>query len=385
VLEKASENADHADVFAVPLDPWSQRAVAAHDEIDLHPSDRDAPPEEETWLSALQLDAYVPIHAQDTWIGLLGIRAKTAALATAHDAESDRLLLCMLADRTAAPLENTRLVDDLRQAKAELERSREALLQAYSTLEQQCAYLTSELNELEAKDRLKSGFIGTLDDRLRTPFANLSFAVQLLERHGVAQWSPDQKEQLVQIKESIGVAKQMADNVVTLATLLNSYAALSLQKVDMAELAEDAIGPLCALAQHKEIDLCTELAGSIPPILGDRERLMDAVYHLVHNALAFTAPGGQVTVRCWREGDLLRFNVHDTGIGVPADELPGLWLNFQQAAALPQQNAQGLGLGLALAYLVVEAHGGKVHAASEQGAGSDFGFCLPLEGSASAR
>jgi signal transduction histidine kinase len=262
---------------------------------------------------------------------------------------------------------------------AQVERSREALLQAYRTLEQRYADLQSEQEALAARDRLTSGFIGTLTERLHAPFANLSFAVQLLERHGLAGWSQDQRDQLAQVIESVALAKQMADSVVTFATLLNSDAELSLQELDFCRLVEDSIQPLRSLAQQKEIDLHTDAAGPIPPVRGDRSWLTEAVYHLVQNALTFTQPGGQVIVRCSSNGDSLRFNVRDTGCGVPAGELPGLWLRFRQTTDPPLQGAPGLGLGLALTCLVVEAHGGEVHATSERGAGSDFGFSLPLE------
>jgi signal transduction histidine kinase len=352
------------------------RRAVTQNEIELLPELQDAPPAERAWLSSLALDVYLPLHSQERWIGLLGVGAMSAGTGYA---DSGLALLASLADRTAPVLENARLVEELRQALVRAERSCEALQQAHRTLEQRNADLQSGREALEARDRLQSGFIGTLTDRLRAPFTNLSFAVQLLERHGLERWSQDQRDQLAQVIESIALAKQMADSVVTFASLLNSDAELSLQELDFGALVEDAIQPLRSLARHKEIDLCTELTGPIPAVRGDREWLTDAVYHLVQNALTATPPGGQVIVHCLSNDGSLRFNVHDTGRGVPAGELPGLWLRFRQTNDPPLHGAPGLGLGLALAYLVVEAHGGDVHAASERGYGSDFGFSLPLE------
>ncbi|MCI0580839.1 MAG: ATP-binding protein, partial [Chloroflexi bacterium] len=96
--------------------------------------------------------------------------------------------------------------------------------------------------------------------------------------------------------------------------------------------------------------------------------------------IKFTPAGGEIWVKSWLDGDSLHFEVEDTGVGVPADKLDGLWEAFTQMADPLRRGKEGLGLGLALVKFVVGAHGGEVCARSEAGQGSTFGFHVPLNG-----
>ena len=225
-------------------------------------------------------------------------------------------------------------------------------------------------------DALKSGFIGVITHELRTPFANLNFSLQLMERYGLDGWHQDQREQLYQLKEGIGRAKQMVDNLVTFATLLSKQGELEIEEIDLAQLVETSIQPLRPLAESKSLTFRTTIPAALPLVDGDRERLGDAVYHLAQNAVKFS-DAGTVDVRCRVEPGTICFEVEDTGIGVPADRLPALWNSFTQMADPLRRGVEGLGLGLALVRLVVRAHGGKVYAESTEGVGSTFGFCIP--------
>ena len=126
------------------------------------------------------------------------------------------------------------------------------------------------------------------------------------------------------------------------------------------------------------IALHTDLPAILPSIPGDPERLTDAVHHLVQNAVKYTPDGGQVWVRCRATPEAIRFEVEDTGIGVPADKLSTLWEEFAQMSDAVLRGVEGLGLGLPLVQYVAHAHNGQVFAQSEVGTGSTFGFQIPL-------
>jgi signal transduction histidine kinase len=343
--------------------------------IDLLPRFHETPAEERAWLADLGLDVYVPIYAQQEWSGLLALGAKVSG---DRYFDEDLNLLSTLADQTAVALENARLVKELQRANVDLRRSYVALDEAHNELEQAYGDLEQANERLKEMDNLKTGFIGVITHELRTPFANLHFSLQLMERYGVDGWQQDQREQLVQLKEGIGKAKQMVDNLVTFATLLSKQGELKIEELDFAQLVEASIQPLRPLAERRDLDLQTTLPPLLPLVNGDRERLGDAVYHLTQNAIKFTDPGGKVEVRCRVEAETICFEVEDTGIGVPADRLPVLWDSFTQMADPLKRGVEGLGLGLALVRFVVRAHGGDVYAKSQEGIGSTFGFCLPL-------
>ena len=337
-----------------------QQPLTQYD-IDLLPRFQVISSGERAWLSGLGMDVYVPIHAKGEWIGLLALGPK---LSGDRYFDHDLVLLRTLADQTAVALENARLV--------------ETLISTNNDLGQAYAALAQANRQLQELDKLKSAFIGVITHELRTPFANIMFSLELLERHGRQHLPPELDEQVAQLAAGVRTAKTMVDNLVTFATFLSKQGELRPVQLDFLEVIQDSLLPLETLAQSKGVQIHTELAHELPPLNGDRERLSDAIYHLVHNALKFTGGGGSVWVRCQPVNHSIHFEVQDTGVGVPADKLPGLWEGFTQMADPLCRGVEGLGVGLALVKYVVNAHGGEVSAESQEGVGSTFGFQIPL-------
>jgi signal transduction histidine kinase len=178
----------------------------------------------------------------------------------------------------------------------------------------------------------------------------------------------------------VKAAKTMVDNLVTFAAFLGKRGELRPTQLDFGEVVHDAVAPLIPLAEGKDISLRIVVPDNLPPVYGDMERLADAMYHLVHNAVKFTDAGGQVWIRCWGTADAAHFQVKDTGAGVPVDKLSTLWEGFTQMADPLRRGVAGLGLGLALVRFIVGAHGGQVWSESKENAGSTFGFRVPWNG-----
>jgi signal transduction histidine kinase len=353
-------------------------------EIDLRPQFQEAFPEECAWLSDLGMDVYVPIYTKEELSGLLALGPKASG---DRYFEQDLILLSTLADQTAVALENARLVEDLvrlnkelKHAYITLEQMYNELEEAYADLEQANLDLARVNRQLQEMDNLKSAFIGIVTHELRSPFANLTFSMQLLERYGVERWSIEQREQLEQLKQGLKAAKRMVDNLVTFATFLSKQGELRLDQLDLCAVIRDTLEPLRSLTESKGIALHIETPETLPQLCGDQERLSDAVHHLVDNAIKFTGTGGTVNVRCWIEAHEVCFEVRDTGVGIPKDKLPTLWDAFTQMADPLRRGVEGLGLGLALVKYIALAHDGQVWAESTEGAGSTFGFRFPLDG-----
>jgi signal transduction histidine kinase len=338
-----------------------QQALTQYD-IDLLDRFQSISKEERAWLSSLDADVYVPIHAKGEWIGLLTLGPKISG---DRYFDADLVLLRTLADQTAVALENARLVEDL--------------IQAHNDLGQTYAALAEANRQLQELDKLKSAFIGVITHELRTPFANILFSLEVLEHHGKMHLPPELDEQVEQLADGVKSAKRMVDNLVTFATFLSKQGEMHSTTLDFGQVVQDSLLPLESLAETKGIVLHTEIPEELPQLRGDKDRLGDAVYHLVHNAIKFTETGGQVWIRCQTRNQTFRFEVQDTGVGVPADKLPTLWEDFTQMADPLRRGVEGLGLGLALVKYVVTAHGGEVFGQGEEGVGSTFGFQIPLQ------
>jgi len=171
----------------------------------------------------------------------------------------------------------------------------------------------------------------------------------------------------------------MINNLITLASFLSKQGQLRMTPVDMKQLAHETLATLEPMARKRNIKLSVDAPGVLSPILGDRERLAEAIYHLVHNAIKFNRDGGTVTLSCSVTPEDMIIEVSDTGIGIEPEKLSDMWKDFTQIADPLRRGVEGLGLGLPLVRYVVRAHGGQVWARSEPGQGSVFGFRIPKD------
>lgn len=278
-------------------------------------------------------------------------------------------------DESLARQKNEQLATELAQANEVLDqkvRERTAELAAANTA------LTKANRQLQELDQLKSGFLGVITHELRSPFVNINMSLQLIERHGLEHLLPEQRQQMGELNSGVQAAKVMIDNLIKFATFLSKRGELQLSAVKLADVVENALVPLHFQAQRKGVTLEILLPENLPTLQSDQALLAEAIYHLTHNAVKFTDTGGKVSLRAQADDTSIQIEVQDTGVGIPAERLPTLWDSFSQMADPLLRGMEGLGLGLALVKYVVDAHGGKVWAESQQGVGSTFGFALPL-------
>jgi two-component system phosphate regulon sensor histidine kinase PhoR len=128
-------------------------------------------------------------------------------------------------------------------------------------------------------------------------------------------------------------------------------------------------------AERFVLQLAVDLPSDLPPVLADEERIRQVVTNLVHNAIKFTPSGGEVTISAAAgEGEVI-VSVRDTGVGIPANDLPRIFERFYKADHA--RSGGGTGLGLAIAKHIVQGHGGRIWAESIEGRGSTFYFSLP--------
>ncbi len=143
---------------------------------------------------------------------------------------------------------------------------------------------------------------------------------------------------------------------------------------DLTTLLREVCETFQPLTHEKAIQLGCEVPQGLPPVLADRDRTFQVLSNLVGNALKFTPESGQVKVRAEPLSGEMRLSVADTGPGIPAEQLPHLFEPFWQAR---HADRGGVGLGLAIARGIVEAHGKRLWVESQPGAGSTFFFTLP--------
>ncbi|HEU4346862.1 MAG TPA: ATP-binding protein [Actinoplanes sp.] len=237
------------------------------------------------------------------------------------------------------------------------------------------------ISQLRVLDERKDAFVATVTHELRTPLTSILGYTEMLSDGDGGELSPLQRRGVAAILRN---AERLQDTVANLLLLdrAASRAAGSAAPVELAVVAAGVAAETTPQAHAKGLEISMNVAPAW--VSGDARHLERALRNLVDNAIKFTGAGGRIGCRIGPEGDRVQVVVSDTGIGIPPDDLPGLFTPFHRAANAMDQAVQGPGLGLAIVHAIVTEHGGTVAVRSEPGAGSTFTVSLPALATAPA-
>jgi two-component system phosphate regulon sensor histidine kinase PhoR len=180
---------------------------------------------------------------------------------------------------------------------------------------------------------------------------------------------------LDRIEAEVDDLTQIVQELLELSRTESGQVPLQLISTPVADIVLPPTERLQPQAERAGLTLTLDVPSDVPPVLADSERARQVVTNLVHNAIKFTLPGGTVSISAESAGDQVVVSVRDTGIGIPADDLPRIFERFYKADRA--RSGGGTGLGLAIARHIVQAHGGRIWAESVEGKGSTFYFTLP--------
>lgn len=265
-----------------------------------------------------------------------------------------------------------------------------------------------DLTELRYLETVRTDFVAHVSHELRTPLAAVKLLTETLR--SVAESDAEASRGFAErIAGEVDHMARLVTELLELSRIESGKLALRREPVDVVGLVEVALDRLRPLAEQHALQLASEVAAGLPDVDVDPARIGEVLVNLLHNAIKFTPLGGAVTVRAVsadaigvvsadggttaerRCGPMVRFDVHDTGIGISEEDLPRVFERFykvdrahtRRTAPSPGEGAarietgSGTGLGLAIARHLVELHGGRIWAESRPGAGTTFSFTVP--------
>jgi signal transduction histidine kinase len=230
-------------------------------------------------------------------------------------------------------------------------------------------------DEAEHQSRLKDEFLMTLSHELSTPMNVILGWLTILDRSKPLR---DASSAIAVIRRNAEHQAQLIEDLLDMTRLMAGAVRLDMNEVDVRALVEATIQGLQPAADDKNVRLTASVEPGIGEMLADARRLQQVMWNLVQNAVKFTPSGGRVETRAWRDGGQLRIEVQDTGQGIDPEFLPHVFERFRQQDASMTKEAYGLGLGLSIAKLLVELHGGSIEASSPGvGQGAKFSVEIP--------
>jgi signal transduction histidine kinase/DNA-binding response OmpR family regulator/ligand-binding sensor domain-containing protein/heme exporter protein D len=303
----------------------------------------------------------VPIPVGNDVIGVISVQSTEEE---GRFSETDLRLLATIAANVGVAIENARLFEETRQARAAAEEA----------------------------DAAKSAFLSTVSHELRTPLTSVLGFAKIIKKRLEDRIFPLVKtdesrtrQAMQQVADNLNVVvsegerlTKLIDDVLDLAKIEAGKLEWHMETLAVPEIVERATAATSSLLEASGLKLVKEVAPDLPPVVGDRDRLIQVVINLISNAVKFT-PSGSVTCRAVPGDGEIVVSVVDTGMGIAPADQPKVFERFKQVGDTLTDKPKGTGLGLPICREIVEHHGGRVWVESEVGRGSTFSFTLPVK------
>jgi two-component system, OmpR family, phosphate regulon sensor histidine kinase PhoR len=235
--------------------------------------------------------------------------------------------------------------------------------------------LVQDLTRVRRLETIRRDFISNVSHELRTPLASLRALTETLQDGALDD--PQAAHRFVgRIQTEVDALSQMAAELLELTRIESGQLPLEFTETRPDSVLNIAADRMRAQAERSGVTMHVESPLDLPDIHADPSRLEQVLVNLIHNSVKFTSPGGSIRLSASEDGNSVRFAIRDTGVGIPAEDLLRIFERFFRVDR--SRAGGGTGLGLSIARHIVEAHGGRIWAESEEGRGSTFFFTIPV-------
>lgn len=310
-----------------------------------------------------------PLHVKDRLIGIFAIGNKKSG--DSYNTQ-DLNVIRITAGQAGVAIENARLYEELKTFNVRLERE----------VRQKTLQLRRANSDLKVLDRAKSEFISIASHQLRTPLTIIKGYISMMQEGSFGEVPKPIADNLRKVFISNERLIQLVEDLLDISRIESGRQEFTWVKIRLENLAQTVVENLMQNATAKNLKLTFHKPDApTPEVVADENKLHEVMMNFVDNAIKYT-PSGQidVTVRV-DKGDLVTFCVKDSGKGITPELQDVLFKKFSRGKDSFRSHTEGLGLGLYVAKLMMDAHKGKIWAESDgEGLGSSFCFSIPVKG-----
>ena len=236
-----------------------------------------------------------------------------------------------------------------------------------------CDTINYMAGEISAAEKMKNDFISSVSHELRTPLTAIKGWSETLRQGGAAD--PELMEKGLDViageaERLSGIVEELLD----FSRMQGGHITMKFERMDVLAELEEAVFLFGDRSKREGIDLQYIEADSLPPVVGDRDRLKQVFINIIDNAIKYSNPGGKVRVEAADMGGHVQIVVSDSGVGISKEDLPNVKNKFYKA----NRTRPGSGIGLALADEIIRRHKGRLEIDSEEGVGTTVTITLPV-------
>ncbi len=232
-----------------------------------------------------------------------------------------------------------------------------------------------DLTRVRRLETVRRDFVSNVSHELRTPLASLKALTETLQESALED-PPAARRFLQRMETEIDTLTQMVQELLELTRIESNRFPMQRLQIEPCAVVTPAVERMQLQADRAGLALRMECMTGLPPVNADPGRIEQVLANLIHNAIKFTPPGGEIIISARQEGNTVLFAVRDTGVGIAPELLTRIFERFYKADRA--RSSGGTGLGLSIARHTIEAHGGRIWAESVIDHGSTFYFTLPV-------
>jgi len=240
------------------------------------------------------------------------------------------------------------------------------------------ARLNEELKEL---DRVKSDLLANLSHELRTPLTSIKGYTEYILEGKLGPVSQKQQKGLMVVQKNLDRLSKLINALLDYSLMDSDKMVLTVKPFNLKLLSKQVVVNLGSELEKRNLHFQIDMPDDLPMVVGDKEKIYQVLENLTINAIKFTDAGGKIIIRAetMDEGDAswVQIFVIDTGVGIPENVLPRIFDRFYQVDASSKRKYGGMGLGLAIAKSIIDAHKGRIFVESKIGIGTTFTVILP--------
>lgn len=232
--------------------------------------------------------------------------------------------------------------------------------------------------QLLDSDRARNSFVASVSHELRTPLTALMSGTELLLDDADAPLDPAVRETVQLVQRNVERLARLIENLLLVERLQVGVVHLEAIDLDIGTIVAEAVSLMTAVAESRDVTIRIDVAPG-PPTHGEHSQIVAVIENLLGNAIKYTDPGTEVTIRARYQPEGWTVTVHDHGPGLAPGEEQHVFERFTRGSAAADGQVPGSGLGLALSRAIAEFHGGTLDSVPHRGRGSTFRLRLPAE------